>query len=508
MVKVNLDALIPREDFLKEDCLTDNSEKADRIKLSELESKNSFLFSVLRKPDFQRETNEWTPVKVVNLIESFVNQDLIPAIIMWSTKGSYTFVIDGSHRLSALIAWVNDDYGDGAISRKFFEIIPEDQIKIAKKTRKLVESRVHSYNFYKQALEQPKGIDEEIVNRARDLTRHSIQLQWVRGNVKKAEESFFKINQEAVKISPTELALSKAREKPNGIVARAIKNSGMGHKYWSKFPQEKQFEIEKLAKEINTLLFIPPLKQPIKSIDMLPIGGKAACSLPLVLTFVNLVNGLVDKREEDIDIDVNGDKTLEYLQKCRSITLKINSNDSSSLGLHPAIYLYSNDGNYKPVSFYAIVSLLLDFEANKSLQDKFISVRSEFEKHIWNNGEKIQNIVRKYRRGIKSYIHLKNYYVEIINNLYEKRIPDDSITSLENKFNKNKDDSKDFSVSDKSAIVIKESIKNALKCQICGGLIDSKSITIDHIQRKQDGGLGVIDNGQIAHPYCNTTYKN
>jgi hypothetical protein len=33
---------------------------------------------------------------------------LIPAIILWRSTGGYLFVIDGSHRLSALSAWVND----------------------------------------------------------------------------------------------------------------------------------------------------------------------------------------------------------------------------------------------------------------------------------------------------------------------------------------------------------------------------------------------------------------
>jgi len=37
--------------------------------------------------------------------------------------------IDGAHRLSALIAWVNDDYGAGAISQRFFG----DNISVAQK---------------------------------------------------------------------------------------------------------------------------------------------------------------------------------------------------------------------------------------------------------------------------------------------------------------------------------------------------------------------------------------
>jgi 5-methylcytosine-specific restriction endonuclease McrA len=510
MSKVNLDALIPREDFeFKDDSAQDISNNTDKIKLSDMEMKENFFYPVLRKPDFQRETNEWAPSKTIGLIESFVNQDLIPAIIMWNTKGSFTFVIDGAHRLSALIAWVNDDYGDGVISRKFFESIPEEQKKMAEKTRKMVEKKVHSYQFYKKALEAPKGIAPNIIEKARDLTRHTLQLQWVRGNVKKAEDSFFKINQEASKINNTELKILKARNKPNGIAARAIKNRGMGHKYWSKFSDEKQTEIEKLAKDINDMFFVPPLKQPINSLE-LPIAGKSegGHALPLILNFVNIANGLIDKNEPVPDDD-SGNITLEYLNKCKKISLKINSKDPSSLGLHPAVYLYSKEGNYKIVSFYAIVALILEFENNTSLQKKFIDVRSDFEKVILEYDQHISEIVRKYREGIKSYIYVKDFYLEIIQKLSQKQSKEELMKELIAEDRKKKlKSSAEFSVNAKSAVVIKEAIDKALKCKICGGLIDSKSITIDHIQRKRDGGQGTEDNAQIAHPYCNTTYKH
>ena len=51
-------------------------------------------------------------------------------------------------------------------------------------------------------------------------------------------------------------------------------------------------------------------------------------------------------------------------------------------------------------------------------------------------------------------------------------------------------------------------MKNGLKCKICNGFIHKNSITIDHIERKEDGGKGNSDNGQLSHPYCNTTFKN
>jgi len=512
MSKVNLDALIPREDFeFKDYAGQNNADNTDNIRLSELEMKGSFFYSALRKPDFQRETNEWTPAKIKGLIESFVNQDLIPAIIMWNNKGGFTFAIDGAHRLSALIAWVNDDYGDGSISKKFFESISEEQKNIADKARQLIEKTIKSYKFYKDALESSKRIDKKVLQKARDLSRHTLQLQWVKGSVTKAEESFFRINQEAVKISPTELALSKAREKPNGIAARAIRNRGMGHKYWSKFPIKNQRAIEKLAKEIHDQIFIPPLKKPIKSIEHLPLAGKSnsSYSLPLVWNFVNIVNGLMDEDLKNIPNDSRGANTLEYLQKCKKIALKINSMDSSSLGLHPAIYLYSLEGNYKIVSFYSLVALLLDFDKQNKLQKEFISVRSDFEKILQVNGDYISSIVRKYRAGLKGYIHIKDFYLEMIDKLFRKESKDKIIKELRIKINeKESKDSKEFSLNVKSAVVIKESLEKALVCKICGGLIDARTRTIDHIQRKSENGLGTVKNGQIAHPYCNTTYKN
>lgn len=68
--------------------------------------------------------------------------------------------------------------------------------------------------------------------------------------------------------------------------------------------------------------------------------------------------------------------------------------------------------------------------------------------------------------------------------------------------------SKDFDKNQKSEIFLNEALQNPPKCRICNGLMHKNSISIDHIQRKADGGLATLDNGQITHPYCNTTYKN
>ena len=70
------------------------------------------------------------------------------------------------------------------------------------------------------------------------------------------------------------------------------------------------------------------------------------------------------------------------------------------------------------------------------------------------------------------------------------------------------DVTKEFTDQVKSEIFITEALSSSIRCKICGGFIHRNSISIDHIKRKEDGGVGTRDNGQITHPYCNTTYKN
>ena len=522
MGKVNLDALIPREDFeVKEENKINLGASINTIDVNGLKA-NSLFYAILRKPDFQRETNEWEPKKIVGLIESFINGDLIPSLILWHSSGDYIFAIDGAHRLSAILAWINDDYGDGAISKAFFENIPEEQSKIAEQTRNLVNNRVGPYGQYELAATSPKSILPSIVKNSRLLAIRAFPLQWVAGNAEKAEQSFLTINQEATPINPTEKKLIESRHKPNCIAARAIRRSGTGHQYWSHFEEDKQNRIKQIAKEINDLIFVPPYKTPVKSLEF-PIAGNqnSGSSLSVILNFVNISNGINPQKESEIKDDKTGDDTLIYLEKCKKMAQRIRSTESFSLGLHPAIYLYSKEGNYKPVSLYALIDFTSELEKNKELIKKFIDFREKFEKVIFDYDYFIPQIVRKHRSGMKAYPFIKDFYISIIKGLSDKKDEAAIIQELvkDEKFNylttnpklEQQDDeetSRDFSVSAKSAIVIKEAIENALRCKICKGLIDSKSITIDHIQRKSEGGLGIIDNGQIAHPYCNTTYKN
>ncbi len=516
MVKVNLDALIPREDFEAEE-VPNPGKKKETISIEDLKS-DSFFLSAMRKPDFQRETNEWDADRIVQFIESFINGELIPAIILWRSASGFLFAIDGSHRLSSLIAWINNDYGDGNISKQFYDgVISEDQKEIAEKTRSAVRKRIGTYEDYKLALTRPDKVPSEIKQKAKNLAAMAIQLQWVEGDVAKAETSFFKINQEAAPIDSTELKLLKSRKKPNSIAARAIIRSGTGHKYWSQFSPEKQVEIQKLATEINNILFSPKLETPIKTLDI-PIGGKLYSSqtLPLILEFVNIANNIGNDLKDKLNDDQDGRETIKMLYNAREVAQRLNSMHPSSLGLHPIVYFYSQEGRHKVASFFATVSFVMEL-VQKNKINEYIKVRESFEHILLEYDLLVQQISRKYRSAEQSYPYIMDYFFKVMN-LLNSGLPDDKIIIEivnSNDFNYLTIDlsnpaatSQSFNSGRKSAVYIREGIANANRCKICNGYIHKNSLTIDHIKRKADGGLGTTDNGQIAHPYCNTTYKN
>lgn len=513
MQPANLDALIPREDFeVKEEVAQSQSIQA--IQIRDLE-RESFLYYELRKPDFQRETSEWDPKRISDFIQSFLNGDLIPAIILWNS-GKYIFTIDGAHRLSALIVWVLDDYGDGITSQTFFGSgIPEEQREVAQSTRNLVKELVGTYTDHKYAIQNQTKVPKELLERAKKLASLAIQVQWVNGDVNKAEDSFFKINQQAVPVHKTELRLLKSRSKASAVAARAIMRSGTGHKYWSRFPEENQQKIEEIAKEIHNIIFTPKLEKPIKTLD-LPVAGPGYSSetLTLILDLVNLINDI--KSEDALKTDSTGEETIKFLINTRKIMQRISGNHPSSLGLHPVVYFYSQQGRYQSTSLLAVVQLMKDFQRKKYF-DTFIRGRRESEDFILKYKNFVQQINNRTRIGMKGYKPIKELYQFIIEATEKGFNEENIIKSLkaDRRFSYLKTDyihvfeaKKEFSRETKSEAFLKEALKNPIRCKICGGLIHRNSITIDHIDRKEDGGLGIIDNAQIAHPYCNTTYKN
>lgn len=512
--KVNLDALIPRED-LEATTSIQRGRKKDTVSISDLLSDGFFLLNVY-KPDFQRETTEWDYEKICSFVDSFIGYELIPAIILWQSSGGNVFVIDGAHRLSSLIAWLNDDYGDGIISRKFFDgNIPEEQLRIACNARKYIEKKIGSYKQYKDALTNPEFYDSDIVKKGRLLSNAAIQLQWVEGDVSSAEKSFFNINQKAAPINPTEMDLIKSRKKANCIAARAIMRMGLGHKYWEKFQIEIQEEIEGLSKEIFNLLYLPKLSTPVKTLDVPMCGKHSSNSLTLIYEFVNICNS----QRQFSNVDEIGEETIECLKNTRKIARLINSNHISSLGLHPLVYFYAQNGVFRVSAFYAFATFLSDIE-KKRKKNLFIKHRKDFEKIYYVNSSLVQIIVRKSRTALAGMKNVSQLFEQILDKLELGIDPDNVINEIRKSENYAylpqisyewtlfQEVPSDFSNHQKSEVFIAEALSKAPCCKICGGLLHKNAISIDHIERKQDGGKAKIDNAQLTHPYCNSGYKN
>jgi hypothetical protein len=439
MLQVNLDALIKREDLYKtvEDPTAAEIPDYKELRIdSDLNPNKAWFFKTLKKADFQRETSEWKPERIAGLIKSFLDGDIIPSIILWHWKGN-NFIIDGGHRLSALIAWILNDYGDGAVSKAYFgeENITKDQKKNAEKTRGLIaKPEIGAFEQYDYALNNPDAVSPEQLLKAKILSNRTIQVQWIKAKTSKdAEKSFFRINAESAPIDETEAIILKSREKPNAISARAIIHAGNAHKYWNKFIG-KDKEIESIATKVNKLLFEPELDP---NIIHFPIAGKeySTHSLELVFGIVNMINNLdeinfkkkqlLKKDAEDISPkkDENGDDTIQYLNKVERIISIISGKDGISLGLSPLIYFYSLRGRFQITSFFSFVHIINKWDNERKQNSKsrifqrFSAIRDQFEDFLLAYKVFITQATINVGSGIKSYEKLAELFEFIIENL-------------------------------------------------------------------------------------------
>ena len=516
---VNLDAMLKRADFAYKDEDDRNYEQFSTIPARELVS-GSLTGSILRKPDFQRETNHWKPEQIQSLLECYINGDLIPSVILWRSP-SYLFVIDGGHRLSVLKAWMEDDYGDGHVSQKMFgNIIPNEQRKAAEKTRRLVNESVNTWAYYRSLQDDESEISAEQRTKFLTLASRGLPVQWVTGNADKAEASFFNINTKGTPLDPLEKVLLENRMKPIPIAARAIIRAGKGHKYWSGFDGPAVKKIENLASTLHQLLFDPEIKRPIKTLD-LPLGGSKGIrtALRVLIDFIQFANreqGKEVSKIEDLNDDIDGLATITVLTRSTKLAKKITGNDKGSLGLHPAIYYYGPSGQHSSPMFLGTVSLFAEKLANNDSKffRKFTLCRGKLEKTLIDNKDLIATILQK---RISRYRTEKHH--ELLALLVNHLSNQDSITEqniielseLEGKIVAGdfKKSGKTISDEEKSKTFIGTALKNALQCPICQGYLDvEKSVSYDHIELLRDGGASTSDNVQLTHSYCNNSIKN
>jgi hypothetical protein len=511
---VNLDALIPREDLAT---LSGPPKGTPTSNIGIGLLCEEFFVSGLRKPDFQRETADWTPQKITELVAAFLDGDLIPAIILWRS-GQYTFVIDGAHRLSAILAWIYDDYGDKSRSLNFFGgQIPEEQIRLAEQTRSSVNSSVGSYSDLKDKSRVRNVVSGKLGERLGGLATNSFVVQWVPAvDAEGAERSFFKINQAPTPVDPVEKRILRGRAAGNAIAARAINRGGGGHKYWGHFDREDQEEIEKLGRQIYEILYLPPLGEgeTIKTSDV-PVGGRGYSSLPFIYELVNLVNGL--GKGDSANKDIDGSQTISYLRTVKKRLEQITSNHPGSVGLHPLVYFYTRGGAFQPSAFLAALDMVNKLFATGKV-DEFCRVREKYESFLLQHKEAFSLIVTSLGSGGRSRPAMENFFEWSLQGVWAGK-PEGEIAAEMSRDARFRfltapapvrgqgGAKKGFGASVKSAAFISALQREGVRCGICGGLVHRNSITTDHKTRKADGGGNHYQNAQPSHPYCNSGYK-
>lgn len=522
---VNLDALIPREDFIAPD---DSGLPGEAGKftasVTDLRRGESF-FETLRKPDFQRETAAWSPAAVCDFIEAFLNIDLIPSVICWQSQARLTFIVDSAHRLSAIIAWLEDDYGAGKRSLEFYGKIPDEQERIHNKTRDLVKRRIGSYAEWKGETVTPGSVPE-LSSKVRNLAYAKVPLLWVPGtDATKAEKAFFTINQAAVEIDATELKILNARSKPNAVAARAIVRNATGTKYWDSFSKSGQDEVIRIAKRIYGALYIPPLQSPPRT-EELPVAGHGYGSqtLPLIFDLVNIANNFpVEDASQNKKkylvaqghVKPDESTTLEAMKRTLQLVSRITTTEASSLGLHPAVYFYAANYRHQPTAVLAVAQFVQDM-ANEDGLVEFSRHRAKFEDFLIGHKMFINQLTLKHGSMAKGYLAIRNYYKFVFERIQSGRSVEEILedlsaneryqTLVKERPTLSKK-AKEFSQEAKNVKLMRDVLEKALICNICGARIDKKSMHLDHVIEKSQGGVADLDNSQWLHPYCDSTVK-
>lgn len=353
-LKCNLEHLIPRSevDASNNIQIHSQSDRRSSFNLTDLE-KGQFFYQQLKKPIFQRDTNQWTVERVEKLINTFLDDGLIPAIILWEDSGGDIYIIDGAHRISSLIAWVNSDYG------KSNEMNDSNHLVIEEYMNKKIGSYIEIKN----------SVDEKDKYAKQIIAKRSIAVQWVTGNYDKVKESFIRINEQGVVISEDEKELIENDQLPISKLSRAILGHGLGQS--SKNQNER-------TKEIFNRFFMPFLSHQLKNY---PLAG--SLNEDFIISKVYNAVKIIDNNEV-LNLEMLEAKVLNLLTFIQD-----------ELNISQKAYFYGATKQFKTNTLYGFLRFALKLNEDTRLLDLFIKSRKKFEDFLITNEKHIQNIARK-----------------------------------------------------------------------------------------------------------------
>lgn len=509
-------------------------------------------FERLKKPDFQRETNAWTPIQCRDFIESVVLGRIIPSIILWkSEENGITYILDGAHRLSVIRAWMTDDYGDKAA--EYYDRRDKNHInKIAESTRNLINLSIGSFESFKSAYERLKNLINQGEAPKKEMdssefrqanfysevigSNSSLFAQYETGNYDSAEQSFLRINRQGQALDPWEATLIEYRKGSYSRSIMHIANGGETGHYWPKQNLEEEdldrlINFSKFAHDTYTKLFIPPFALPIKELTV-PIFVAPAYFQKHVylLELIPLLvwNQIAINAEEQIEIlrkdfqssaKVVISNAQEILEKLNSRLEHITStkNNPVSLSLVPLFYWYNHRGQHLRSVLYGFLYWLFNGSDHDIFNRKIIfsGNREKVEYVMFKYKQEIAALAAKSGAGLKAVRTVSAFLDELLAYFHDNRNIELTSGKLEKAvlgMTGSKKQSKSvtrggrtFTHRDKSQSNINELFTGSIKCHICGGIVNLKygGIQYDHVEEFQKIKVTDPENMKPTHPFCN-----
>ncbi|TLD71488.1 DUF262 domain-containing protein [Phragmitibacter flavus] len=561
---VYLDHLIQRDGLLYERSGNQAGDIGDyRKTLLIRDLENSGQRALLRKPDFQRATYAWSPKDCVDLLEAVLTEQVVPSVILWLDSYGSQYVLDGGHRISVLLAWIKNDWGDGPEVRALGDEHLEEAAKeAADQVRDLLkERRIGTFEEHKQAI----NVYESMTDSGRDpkvLMADSMLMMannyrrwqsveagfpilWVRGDYQKAEESFLAINKSGQRLSEWETALVENR---TGAFARVVMSIAFPNRARHCWPSQDLSSTEKAHLQVTTSkiteirkrLFEYPYLQPIRDYKQPLLGHPAAqpdsgpTYVAEILTVVEGRRGLPSDTRDLLQRDKSsqGCDVIKNAERLTSETLEgldnIYGPSPRSLSIMPLVYCYNGEGQCVRALLYGFLHWIISGTETQITNRKFAFTyyRRSFEAVLLT--EK-RNIVARFSRRIGSggevTLQLGRYFNGLLQLLIAHGgecvgtdfsashaiLLESSSLKKQSPSSVNSDaepvkisQSRFYSGTVKKRLQVETIVKGLSMCEICGGYFYPGSNTqIDHNKRYRDGGQTSVENGRFVHPFCN-----
>lgn len=418
--KVKLEGHILRADIVGSS-VTNTDDSKSTISLRDLMmSDDNVFFETLRKPYFQRDTNEWSVERIERIISAFLNNMLIPSVILWNSSEG-VFIVDGAHRISALAAWVNDDYG------KTYDILFHYRVK------NYIDKKIGSYKS------KIKGNDMKVKTL---LGRKALKVDWISGTYDIVKESFININMQGKPITKQEIEMIQNDNTPVSLLSRAIISNIGG--------QVSKLDDDRIPK-IVSLMFNPDF-DPTHHLYSICGDKNSGKLIERVFPIIKLIDA-----DENLSI-------YSLIKRVYSIFEYI----SCELELSNKVYFYNSRNTIKIASLHGIIVFIRNLQDNDKIQE-FLDVRGKFEDYLLENGHHLQNLVRNGRQVSKSIGQVSRYFSDLLEHLLNDEV---------DKFEKKYSSVASKTVTDRSKDIhdrYLSEVGELERCSKCNGYINANS---------------------------------